>query len=138
LIPAWSGPFKITEILHKTSCVVELPPDMKTHNQFHTSLLKHYHPRTRASLHPTPIRIDGEEHFEVDQILNYRKKKRGAKTIEQYRVSFVKYGPEYNMWLPVSLLSCPQKISEYQTRRKAKIDKRTIAGRLLPKLIFLD
>ena len=135
LIPAWSGPFKITEILHKTSCVLELPPDIKTHNQFHTSLLKHYHPRTRTNLHPNPVRIDGEDHFEVDQILNYRKKKRGSKTIEQYRVSFVKYGPEYNMWLPISLLSCPQKISEYHARRKAKIGKRTIAGRLLSKLL---
>ena len=136
LIPAWSGPFTITEIIHKTSCVLDVPSDINTHNQFHTSLLKHYHPRSRSNLHPSPMRINDQDHFEVDQVLRYRKRRRGNKTIEQYRVSFVKYGPEYNMWLPLSLLHCPEKIEEYHTRIKAKIGKRAIAGIILSILNF--
>lgn len=128
LIPAWSGPFKITEILHKTSCVLELPKEIKTHNQFHTSLLKLYHPRTRTRLHPDPIRIDGEDHYEVDQILNWRTLRRRSKSVEQYRVSFVKYGPEYNIWLHTPRLTCPEKVSEYHERRKANTGNRSLAG----------
>ena len=136
LIPAWSGPFRVKEVLHKTSCILDLPSDIKTHNQFHTSLLKHYHPRTRTHLHPKPTRIDGQDHYEVDQVLNYRKRRRGKTSIEQYRVYFVGYGPEYNMWLPLSLLECPEKISEYHVRRKANIGKRSIAGWLLSNLLL--
>ena len=131
LIPAWSGPFRIKQILHNTSCVLDLPDDIKTHNQFHTSLLKHYHPRTRATLHPSSTRIHGHDHYEVDQIIGYRKRRLGKSFIEEHRVAFVKYGPEYNRWLPIPLLKCKRKIAEYHKRRRQRIGERTLAGKLL-------
>ena len=39
------------------------------------------------------------------------------------------------MYLPLSLLSCPEKIGLPSSNGKAKIGKRTIAGRLLSKLL---
>ena len=129
LIPAWSGPFRIKQILHTTSCVLDLPDDIKTHNQFHTSLLKHYHPRTRVTLHPSPTRINGHDHYEVDQIVGYRKRRLGKSFIEEHRAAFVKYGPEYNRWLPIPLLRCKRKIVEYHARRRKRIGERTLAGR---------
>jgi hypothetical protein len=128
LIPAWSGPFRITEILHGTSCVLDLPEDIKTHNRFHTSLLKHYHPRTRVSLPPAPTRKKGHDYYEVDQIVGYRKRRLGRSFIEEHRVAFVNYGPEYNRWLPLECLSCKRKIAEYHERRKKRIGERTLAG----------
>ena len=82
------------------------------------------------------MRINGQDNFGVNQILRYCKRRRSNKTIEQYRVSFVIYGPEYNMWLPLSLLHCPEKIDEYHARIKAKIGKRAIAGIILSILTF--
>ena len=128
LIPAWSWPFRITEIIHGTSCVLELPEDIKTHNRFHMSLLKHYHPRTHVPLPPVPTRKKGHDYYEVDQIVGYMKRRLGRSFIEEHRVAFVKYGPEYNRWLPLECLSYKRKIAEYHARRRKRIGKRSLAG----------
>ena len=86
------------------------------------------------------MRINNQDRFEVNQVLRNRKRRSRNKTIEQYQVSFVKYGPEYNIWLPLSLLHCPEMIEEYKgknrARIKAKIGKRAIAGIMLSILTF--
>ena len=128
LIPAWSGPFTVKKIIHTTSYVLDLPKDIKTHNQFHSSLLKHYHQGTRIQVPKPPTIINGHKHYYVDEIINHRTRRVGTDTIEEYRVAFIDYGPEYNKWLPEELLQCRTKIEEYHTRRWADIGKRTLAG----------
>ena len=138
LIPAWSGPFTVAKIIHETSYVLDLPKDIKTHNQFHSSLLKHYHPGTRIQAPKSPTIINGHKHYYVDEIINHRTRQIGSDTIEEYRVAFIDYGPEYNKWLPEELLQCKRKIEEYHTRRWADIGKRTLAGWYPPFVIKIS
>ena len=65
LIPAWSGPFIVKKTLHRTPCVLELPDDIKTHNQFHSLLFKYYNPRTQVQTPQPPTRINGHNYFYV-------------------------------------------------------------------------
>ena len=123
-IPAWSGPFRITQISQNTSCVLEIPDCIKTNNQFHTSLLKFYHPRKRMTVHPSPTRINRHDHYEADRIIGYQQRRLGKSFIEEHRVAFIKYGPEYNRWLLIPLLSCIRKVAEYHTRRRKRIRER--------------
>ena len=135
-IPAWSGPFRILEVVHNTSFVLDLPEDINTYNRFHASLLKHYHPRTRVTVPPSPEEIDGHDYYEVEEIVNHRTKTVGRAEVEEYRVSFTGYGPYRSKWIPAENLSCPDLVAEYHARRHGGVGSRAIAGTLCS-ILFL-
>ena len=128
LIAPYVGPFKITYIANKVTCTLDLPPEMKFSNQFHVALLKRYHPATRRPDPPAPETDDaGEEHFEVESILSHRDR---AGRQREYRVAFKGYGPDRNLWLPLSSLEgCPDSIADYWKRVELDIGKRAVAGK---------
>ena len=68
---------------------------MKVHPVFHVSLLKGY--QGEAPCTP-PILVDGEEEFEVERILNHRKRARKW----EYLVKWKGYGAHENSWEPES------------------------------------
>ena len=76
LSPKRHGPFKITRVLSPITYQLKLPPQWKIHNVFHIDLLTPYR---EMDLHganftkPPPDLVDGEEEYEVEEILDSRK-----------------------------------------------------------------
>ncbi len=70
------GPFKIAKLVGLVACQLELPPQFKIHNVFHVSLLEPYHENLIPERHrepPAPIEIEGQEKFEVQEVLDSKK-----------------------------------------------------------------
>ena len=82
LAPKCYGPFKIVGQLSPTVYSVKIPQQWKIHNVFHANLITPY---KETAIHgpnysqPPPDLIDGEEEFEVEQILNMKLMGRGHK-----------------------------------------------------------
>ena len=70
------GPFKIGKVLSPITYQLKLPPQWKIHDVFHADLLTPYH---ETELHrpnftrPPPDLINGEEEYEVEEILQSQK-----------------------------------------------------------------
>jgi len=114
----WIGPYRILKEAHpgSSSYVLSLPPSIKIYPVFHTSLLTPDVENTlvgRKRPAPPPVVIDGEQEYEVEAILDVRK--RYGKT--QYLVSWKGYGPEENLWLPEDNLSnSPDLVADFKAR----------------------
>jgi hypothetical protein len=70
------GPFKIAKLVGLMACQLELPPQFKIHNVFHVSLLEPYHENQIPECHrepPTPVEIEGQEEFEVQEVLDSKR-----------------------------------------------------------------
>src|SRR5580692_1534095 len=76
LNPRCYGPFKITEQIGSSAFKLDLPPNMRIHNVFHSDLLLPYK-ETEAYgqpfSRPAPDLIDGEEEYEIESIKDMRK-----------------------------------------------------------------
>ena len=70
LKPRFVGPFNVLAIVGSNAAKLELPPSMGVHPVFNVSLLKHYRGNHTR---PGPIEIDGQEEYEVEQILSHRR-----------------------------------------------------------------
>ena len=87
LAPKRYGLFKIGKVLSSITYQLILPPQWKIHDVFHADLLTPYQ---ETELHgpnfmmPPPDLIDGEEEYEVEEILQSQKFGRGRKV--QYLV----------------------------------------------------
>jgi hypothetical protein len=94
----WLGPFSICAQVSTSAYKLTLPASMRgVHPVFHVSVLRQHNVDTinqRKQPPLTPIAIVGREEWEVEEILDCRK--RGKKI--QYLVSWKGYGPEENSW----------------------------------------
>ena len=81
------GPFKISKVVSKYAYQLELPPGMKIHPVFHVSLLspvpQHPHPDHIPPPAP-PIEVEGEEEYEVEEILDSKKFRNRLKYLVQW------------------------------------------------------
>lgn len=71
--PKRLGPYRVTKKISTHAYQLELPPSMKIHNVFHVSLLSKYKVDTihgRIFEEPPPEQIEGEDKYEVEEILN--------------------------------------------------------------------
>jgi hypothetical protein len=69
------GPFTIVKQINIVAFQLKLQDSMKVHPVFHVSLLEPYHASTilkRTHKPPPPIIVDGEQEYEVEEILNLR------------------------------------------------------------------
>jgi hypothetical protein len=123
LLPLYVGPFKVTHITNNVTLTLDLPAEMLCGKQFHTSLIKPFHPDTRRQRLEPEIRTDGE-YWEVEAVLG--KRLFGKNKVLQYRVAWVGYGPTYNRWLNADWLDCDPLIAEFNDRLSAKIGKRAV------------
>ena len=75
---------------------------MRIHNTFHISLLEPYENSKYPLLiqePPPPIQIEGEEEYELDEIIEYRFHYNKL----QYRGNWTGYPPEHDkVWYPAS------------------------------------
>ena len=111
------GPFKIKELIGTHACRIELPKIMKNHDVFHVTLLETYQPPTfpnQASQPPGPIDVDGDDEYEVANIINSRLNTRTGKL--EYLVEWLGYeGTDKHMtWEPKNnVTSLTDKLEEF-------------------------
>ena len=112
LAPRFVEPFKVLERIGEVAYKLELPPTMRIHDVFHVSLLKQYHSDGRIQPPPAADIINGEPEWEVERILGHRLVKRGCKTVTEYLITFLGYGPEHNLWQD-DVEHCGRLVKEY-------------------------
>ena len=67
------GPFRVMERIGKTAYRLDLRGRFKgVHNVFHVSQLKRHIPGGSSTSPPEPIQVEGEEHFEMEALLQHR------------------------------------------------------------------
>ena len=118
--PLYCGPFEVIE-KYRTAYKLNLPPHMKMHPVFHVSQLKLYRRPTDAARtyeKPGPVIVDeGAEEFEVDEIINHRKRKRGRKTNIEYLIVWKGYPVHESTWeSSENVANAPEKIADYYRR----------------------
>ena len=97
--PKREGPFEIIEVLGPVTYQLKLPTTWRIHNVFHATLLKHYKENETYGKNFTetpPELLDGEEVYDVETILNHRKRGRGY----QYYVKWQGYPISDASWEP--------------------------------------
>ena len=81
------GPFKISNVVSKYAYRLDLPIGMKIHPVFHVSLLSPVpqdpHP-DHVPPPPPPVEVDGEEEYEVEDILDSKKFRNRLKYLVQW------------------------------------------------------
>ena len=97
--PKFLGPFPVRRRINEVAYELELPDSLRVHPVFHVSLLKPSIPNpfpNRSTSPPDPVIVDGEEEFEVEAILDYRRRRNQ----NQFLIKWKGYGPEENSWEP--------------------------------------
>jgi Chromo (CHRromatin Organisation MOdifier) domain len=69
----------------------------------------------RNFIEPPPDEIEGEEEWEVEQILGKRHHGRGRKL--QYLVRWKGYTPAHDQWIDRSDMNASELVDAYETRR---------------------
>ena len=114
------GPFPVVKQINKVAYRLELPTSMKIHPVFHVSLLEPYKESTlpgRVQEPPPPIEIEGDEEFEVSEILDSRIHRRRL----EYLVHWQGYDISERTWEPASNLeSAPEMIQEFHRQYPQK------------------
>ncbi len=114
------GPFLVTKQINEVAYRLNLPSSMKIHPVFHVSLLEPYKESTipgRLQQPPPPIEIDGEEEFEVSEILDSRINRRKL----EYLVHWQGYEVSERTWEPATNLdNAPEMIEEFHRQYPTK------------------
>jgi hypothetical protein len=109
------GPYTILERIGNTAYKLDLPQSMKIHPVFHSNLLRLDPDNALPSQHippPPPIIIDGEEEWEVEQILDSRIHRK----VLQYKAMW-KDHPLDDTWYPASdFANAPEVVQSFHRR----------------------
>ena len=101
MTPKREGPFEITDVLGPVTYRLKLPTSWRIHNVFHATLLRPYKENEIYGENypePPPDLEDGEENYEVETILNHRRRGRGY----HYYVKWKGYPITEASWEPES------------------------------------
>jgi Integrase zinc binding domain/Chromo (CHRromatin Organisation MOdifier) domain len=116
LSPKRYGPFEVVAKISHMAYRLRLPETWQIHDMFHTGLLT---PFTETEEHgqnfiePPPEVIEGEEEWEVEQILGKRTYGRGRKT--QYLIRWKGYSPAHDQWVDKTDMNATDLVDEYET-----------------------
>ena len=117
LAPKRHGPFTIRKVLSPITYQLELPSQWKIHDVFHVDLLTPYR---KTELHrpnfmrPPPDLIDGEEEYEIEEILQSRRHGKGRKV--QYLVKWKGYPESENMWVDWNDLHADEELADFKRK----------------------
>ena len=98
LAPKRLGPYRILEKVSPQAYRLELPITMNIHPVFHVSLLTMHRPNTipdRDFPEPPPAIVDGEEEYEIEEIIDSR----WWHNHLQYLVHYAGYSQAHDEWL---------------------------------------
>ena len=115
LAPRRYGPFEVVKQVSPMSYRIALPQSMKIHNVFHIDLLIPYNETEEYGEtypQPPPELIDGEEEYEVEEIINERRHGRNRKL--QYLIKWKGYPSSENSWIDSTDVHAPELIEEYR------------------------
>ena len=103
------GPYEIKELIGNNAVRLNLPKSLQIHDVINVSRLSPYISpiEGQQSLPPPPIEIQGQEEYEVEQILDSRKR-RGKL---QFLVKWKGYTDEHNSWEPFENLENAPKVA---------------------------
>ena len=124
LAPKHCGPFKIMRQLSPAVYEIRIPRHWKIHNMFHANLITPYKEMAIYGLNyswPLPDLVDGEEEFEVEQILDMKQMERGRKT--HFLVKWKGYPTSDNSWEPERNINADELIAEFKQSLRPKKTK---------------
>ena len=131
------GPFQITEKVSAVAYRLKLPNHFKIHDVFHNDLLTPYHQNQtygEAYPQPPPDLIEGEEEYEVEEIVSDRR--HGRSRSHQYLIKWKGYPPSENSWVNAKDVHAPELVNEFHEsqsrsavasstyKRTTEVDKR--------------
>lgn len=113
----WLGPFPIKQKISNSAYKLTLPLSMKNvHPVFHVSILRKHNQdliQQRRHAQPPAIIIDNEEEWEVEQILDCRRRYNK----KEYLVAWKGFGKEQNSWeLELNLKHCKELVKDFNSR----------------------
>ena len=120
LAPRRYGPFTIQEKISPVAYRINLPAHMRIHNVFHIDLLTPFHATEvygEAYPQPPPDLIEGEEEYEVEDIIADRTHRR----IRQYLIKWKGYPSSENTWVNAKDLHAPELLKDYHDSKGRKI-----------------
>ncbi len=115
LLMKWMGPFTV---VNEVAYQIRLPDGWRIHGVFHVSLLKLYYNNGKHLPPPPALLVDGEEEFEVAEILSHepRSKTKGDNKTK-FLVKWKGFGHENNTWEPFkNMQNAPVSLREYWDR----------------------
>ncbi|SJL06853.1 uncharacterized protein ARMOST_10195 [Armillaria ostoyae] len=121
------GPFLVLEKTGASAYKLKLPPHWKIHPRFNEKLLSPFVPPSFPNQEqpppPPPDLIDGEEEWEIEEILDSKTRKVRAKrgqpsaTVIDYFIKWVGHTREHNSWVTASEMGNAQEaIAEYEAK----------------------
>ena len=116
LRPKRYGPFKVLRTIGEVSYQLELPTQWKIHDVFHAKLLHPYVETEEYGINfqePPPDLIEGEEEWEVEQILDERKQGQ----TQQYLVQWKGYSSAHDSWEPIAGINASDLIADFHKRK---------------------
>ena len=113
LTPRRYGPFRITQKVSSHSYRLQLPQTWRIHPVFHVQLLRLAQPDPivgRQPNPPPPEVIEGDEEYELDQIINSRY----VRDRLEYLVRWKGYHEGYDTWEPATgMAGTQEKVDEF-------------------------
>ena len=112
------GPFRIKKVMGPLVYQLDLPQSWKIHDVFHASLLSAYQiteAHGPSFTEPPPEKVDGEDEYEIEAIVNHRKGRNGQ--IIWYEVAWKGWPSSENSRLKPEMLNNAQElVAEYKER----------------------
>ena len=105
LAKLYDGPFQVQARVGQNAYRLELPASVRLHPVFNVSQLRPYRqptdrfPGRRVDPQP-PVVVDGEEEYEVQEVLSHRDRRVGRGTRREYLVRWRGYSDLDNTWEP--------------------------------------
>jgi Chromo (CHRromatin Organisation MOdifier) domain len=123
------GPFLIVKAISPMVFQLALPPQWRIHNVFHASLLTLYKETEEHGenfTQPPPELIEGQEEYEVEQIIDSRRWGRAQKL--QYLLRWKGYSRAHDSWQDAAEVHAPRLVKEYYAQKKKAIRTMDIKG----------